>query len=99
MQIVNIADVCALQAMQRHKMVHPRFTKLAGKLAMQEPPCMSDAEDWESQHGWVDELVPPPLELASMPSLPDATGVLPDTLDVRNPIAPPSPPNFIYFGV
>ena len=59
--------------MKRHRMVHEKFSKLGAKMSMQEPPCMSNAEDWESQNGWVDELAPAPVELSSMPSLPDGS--------------------------
>ena len=36
---------------------------------------MSDAEDWESQNGWMDELAPPPDTNSALPALPDAPSV------------------------
>ncbi|BDA44527.1 Serine/threonine-protein kinase TOR [Coccomyxa sp. Obi] len=60
------------RAMARHKMVHERFARLAERVTLQEPPCMSDADDWESNNRWIDDLVPPPEPVNSLPTLPDA---------------------------
>ena len=60
------------QALARHKMGHDRFARLAAKVTLAEPPCMSEAEDWESQHAWMDELAPPPDTNSALPSIPDA---------------------------
>jgi hypothetical protein len=37
-------------------MQHEWFDRLAGKLLAAEPPCCSDAEDWEDAGGWAAEL-------------------------------------------
>lgn len=58
--------------MARHKMVHERFARLAERVTLQEPPCMSDADDWESNNRWIDDLVPVPEPVNSLPTLPDA---------------------------
>lgn len=63
--------------MQRHKIHHEKFARLAGKLLAHDPPCMSSADDWESSNAWMDELAPPPKPETLMSSLPDA----PSTLD------------------
>ena len=55
-------------------MVHERFTRLAERVTLQEPPCMSDADDWESNNRWIDDLVPTPEPVNSLPTLPDAAG-------------------------
>ena len=60
-----------MQVMLRHKKAHDKFAKIAARISMAEPPCMSNAEDWESQNGWVDEMGPPPEPNAHLPSLPD----------------------------
>lgn len=57
--------------MTRHKRMHEKFSKIAARIAMADPPCMSNAEDWESQNGWVDEMGPPPDSDATLPTLPD----------------------------
>ena len=33
---------------------------------------MSDADDWESNNRWIDDLVPVPEPVNSLPTLPDA---------------------------
>jgi len=43
-------------------------------VTLREPPCMSDAEDWEAGHGWVDDLAPPPEPAAALPPMPDPSG-------------------------
>ena len=58
--------------MQRHKIHHEKFARLAGKLLAHDPPCMSSADDWESSNAWMDELAPPPKPETLMSSLPDA---------------------------
>ena len=55
-------------------MVHERFNLLAAKVTLHEPPCMSDAEDWEAGHAWVDDLAPPPEPAAALPPMPDPAG-------------------------
>eukprot|EP00879_Flechtneria_rotunda_P007003 GHRR01007352.1.p1 GENE.GHRR01007352.1~~GHRR01007352.1.p1 ORF type:complete len:2075 (+),score=775.15 GHRR01007352.1:2-6226(+) len=40
----------------RHKIQHEWFQRLASKLLNPEPPCCSDAEDWEDAGGWAVEL-------------------------------------------
>ena len=55
-----------MQVMLRHKKTHDKFAKMAARISMSEPPCMSNAEDWESQNGWVDEMALPPEPEASM---------------------------------
>ena len=60
-----------MQAMARHKRSHEKFLKLANRIAVADPPCMSSAEDWESQNSWVDEMVPPSEPDSNLPSLPD----------------------------
>lgn len=62
------------QIMGRHKMAHERFSLLAAKVTLHEPPCMSDAEDWEVGHSWVDDLAPPPEPAAALPPMPDPAG-------------------------
>ena len=59
------------QVMMRHKKTHDKFAKMAARISMAEPPCMSNAEDWESQNGWVDEMGPPPEPEIGPPILPD----------------------------
>jgi len=49
--IPTIAKVAA-----RHKIHHDWFERLAGRLLGAEPPCMSDAEDWEGAGGWAPEI-------------------------------------------
>jgi hypothetical protein len=46
----------ALQIVVRHRMHHESFERVAGKLLSAEPPCCSDAEDWEDAGGWAVEL-------------------------------------------
>ena len=58
--------------MARHKMGHEKFARLAAKVTTADPPCMSDAEDWESQNGWMDELAPPPDTSSALPALPES---------------------------
>jgi FKBP12-rapamycin complex-associated protein len=42
--------------MGRHRMpTHSAFTRVAGKLLLHEPPCMSEADDWESSSGFLVE--------------------------------------------
>ena len=53
-------------------MVHDKFARLATRVTLQEPPCMSEADDWESNNRWIDDLVPPPDATTSLPALPDA---------------------------
>ena len=60
-----------MQAMARHKRSHEKFLKLANRIAVADPPCMSSAEDWESQNSWVDEMVLPSEPDSNLPSLPD----------------------------
>lgn len=44
------------QAVARHRMPpHAAFLRIAGKLQQQDPPCMSDAEDWEHSSGFLAE--------------------------------------------
>ena len=62
------------QIMGRHKMAHECFSLLAAKVTLHEPPCMSDAEDWEAGHSWVDDLAPPPEPAAALPPMPDPAG-------------------------
>jgi len=62
------------QIMARHRTAHERFSLLAAKVTLREPPCMSDAEDWEAGHGWVDDLAPPPEPAAALPPMPDPSG-------------------------
>ncbi len=57
----------------RHKKTHDKFAKMAARISMAEPPCMSNAEDWESQNGWVDEMGPLPEPDIGPPILPDGT--------------------------
>ncbi|GBF92738.1 hypothetical protein Rsub_05107 [Raphidocelis subcapitata] len=49
--IPTIAKVAA-----RHRLSHERFERLAARLLGAEPPCMSDAEDWEGAGGWAPEI-------------------------------------------
>lgn len=65
-----------MQAMARHKRSHEKFLKLANRIAVADPPCMSSAEDWESQNGWVDELALPSEPDSALPSLPDGACML-----------------------
>ncbi len=58
--------------MARHKMVHEKFARLAERVTLQEPPCMSEADDWESNNRWIDDLVPAADATSSLPALPDA---------------------------
>ena len=58
-------------------MVHERFSRLAAKVTLAEPPCMSEAQDWESQHAWMDELQPPPDTSSALPSIPEAPSKFP----------------------
>ena len=45
-----------LQIMARHRMAsHSAFARLSSKLLHHEPPCMSEAEDWESSAGFLAE--------------------------------------------
>jgi hypothetical protein len=44
------------QIVVRHRLSHERFERLAGKFLSPEPPCCSDAEDWEDAGGWAAEL-------------------------------------------
>ena len=48
-----------LKQMQRHKIQHEKFSKLAAKLLNHDPPCMSNAADWEANNAWLEELIPP----------------------------------------
>ena len=66
-----------LQTMAAHKVQHERFTRLVSKLLKHEPPCMSEAEDWESANGWLDTLVPPPASQSLASVQPEANGKLP----------------------
>ncbi|KAL6771425.1 TOR1 [Auxenochlorella protothecoides x Auxenochlorella symbiontica] len=44
------------KAVARHRMPpHAAFLRIAGKLQQQDPPCMSDAEDWEHSSGFLAE--------------------------------------------
>jgi hypothetical protein len=45
-----------VQIVVRHRMHHECFERVAGKLLSAEPPCCSDAEDWEDAGGWAVEL-------------------------------------------
>ena len=65
-----------MQAMARHKRSHEKFMKLANRIAVADPPCMSSAEDWESQNGWVDEMALPAEPDSLLPSLPDGASEL-----------------------
>ena len=77
--IVAVHFACSLktghlmQVMMRHKKTHDKFAKMAARISMAEPPCMSNAEDWESQNGWVDEMGPLPEPDIGPPILPDGT--------------------------
>ncbi len=51
-----IMHVPWLQIVVRHRLSHERFERLAGKFLSPEPPCCSDAEDWEDAGGWAVEL-------------------------------------------
>ncbi len=42
--------------LHRQRLHHPLFERISVKLLAVEPPCMSDAEDWERSSGWVAEL-------------------------------------------
>lgn len=44
-----------MQIVTRHRVQHEWFSRLAQKLNA-EPPCCSDAEDWEDAGGWAAEL-------------------------------------------
>jgi FKBP12-rapamycin complex-associated protein len=46
------------KAVSRHRVAHEWFERLSqtGVCSGSEPPCMSDAEDWESQSSWAAEL-------------------------------------------
>jgi len=45
------------KAAARHRLQHEWFERLTRKVAASEPPCMSDAADWEaSSSGWAAEL-------------------------------------------
>jgi hypothetical protein len=48
--------VSPCQIVVRHRLQHERFERLAGKFLSPEPPCCSDAEDWEDAGGWAAEL-------------------------------------------
>ena len=42
--------------MGRHRMpAHSAFGRVAGKLLHHEPPCLSEADDWESSSGFLAE--------------------------------------------
>lgn len=45
-----------LQVMMRNRVAHEWLERLAAKVMQTEPPCMSDAEDWESANGWAQEI-------------------------------------------
>ncbi|KAK9806315.1 hypothetical protein WJX72_010074 [[Myrmecia] bisecta] len=62
------------KTMAAHKMQHERFTRLCNKLLKHEPPCMSEAEDWESANGWLDQLAPAPTNATAASGQPDANG-------------------------
>ena len=53
--------------MAKHRMSpHASFTRVAAKLLHHEPPCMSEAEDWESSSGFLaDEHIPKALILST----------------------------------
>ena len=43
------------QVVSAHKMRHPRFARLAAKMARAAPPCTADDGDWRGAAGWLDE--------------------------------------------
>ena len=45
-----------MQVVARHRIQHEWFERLANKVMSAEPPCMSNAEDWESAGGWATEI-------------------------------------------
>ncbi len=73
--------------MMRHKKTHDKFAKMAARISTAEPPCMSNAEDWESQNAWVDEMTAPPQPDSSLPTLPDGAGML-FCLSIAAPVHP-----------
>lgn len=56
----------------RHKVHSEAFSRLAQQLLAHDPPCMSNAPDWESAHGWLNSLAPPPKPETLSSSLPEA---------------------------
>lgn len=52
----EITAACCLQIVNRHRLQHEWYERLTHKMAASEPPCMSDAADWESSNGWAAEL-------------------------------------------
>ena len=74
MDILRFNEGVCVQLMQRHKLHHEKFQRLAAKLLTHDPPCMSEAIDWESSNAWMDHLAPPPKPETLSSSLPDAPG-------------------------
>lgn len=63
--------------MQRHKIQHEKFSKLAAKLLSHDPPCMSNATDWEANNAWLDEMAPAAKQDLNSYQLPDIIGQFP----------------------
>ena len=59
-----------LQAAAQGGLQHDRLLRLLDHLQTAVPPCMSEAADWESVDGWLDDLVPA-YESLPLPGIPD----------------------------
>ena len=69
---MNLYPFIAVQGMARHRVSHDMFSQLAAKVLTHDPPCMSDAQDWETDNAWLDLLAPPPDPATVLPALPEA---------------------------
>ena len=65
-----------MQAAAQGGLQHDRLHRLLDHLQTAVPPCMSEAADWESVDGWLDELVPA-FESMPLPGIPDPSVPLP----------------------
>jgi hypothetical protein len=83
-KVSDAVVLCSARAQQivvRHHMHHEWFERLASKLLSAEPPCCSDAEDWEDAGGWAAELdalaEAAALQPPAMPLDPGESSILP----------------------
>jgi hypothetical protein len=81
---LNVTLNTTPQVVSAHKMRHPRFARLAAKMARAAPPCTADDGDWRGAAGWLDEGDVPESDAALHAApMPDFTRECPQVLGFR----------------
>lgn len=62
--------------MKRYNIRHERFGRVANKLMDLEPPCMSEAQDWETENAVLAEIMRTNAVQSATAAPPDLNGKL-----------------------